>query len=488
VSDYRRDNVNRTGTLHATARLHPGRFSFQTTAGTDYNYSHLDGINSQGFGLAPGSTSITTASQQQNAQLWSEVVSLGVFGEEVVGVNDRLFLTGSLRYDGSTSFGDAYHPRPFPKIGVSWIASDEPFLKGIPGLDQLRFRYSFGASSRYPTSAMKLGTISPSQFNVNGLTGTIYARSLLANPLVRPERSRESEFGADATLFGRIDVGVTWYDRRTKDQLSVVGYPTGLGPQWNNVGDVASNGSEVTIVARLFETPSMRGTLRFTSSFDTNTLLTLGPVGMATGSVIDGYRIGYPLNSIFDRTVVGAVDTVGNTQDGVVFEREIVYSDSIAQYVGRLTPPRTSTLSPSLELLSGRLRLSALIDRSTGFVIPAIPVTGQSLATFVKGSSPLAQARALAGCCVYDPGDYTRWRELTVSTDLPQRLVHAVLLSRGTINFSVRNLALWTKTTAGDPESIPGQGTSAVQSVANNGTYLGIAQPRSWSISFDFVP
>jgi len=134
--------------------------------------------------VAPGSTSITAAQQKGVEQQWAETASLGMYGEEVVGLNDRLFLTGSLRLDGSTTFGDSYTPRPFPKAGVSWIVSDEPFMQQLhlPGLDELRLRSSFGAASRYPTSMMKYGRIQNQYVFTNGQNFPGFDRALLANP------------------------------------------------------------------------------------------------------------------------------------------------------------------------------------------------------------------------------------------------------------------------------------------------------------------
>jgi len=486
VSDFRRNNTGRTGTLNGTARAHPGRLSFETTVGTQYSYTHLDGLNANGFGLAPGSTSISTALRQSTSQLWSETVSLGTYAQEQVGLNDRLFVDAAIRFDGSTSFGDAYHAHPFPKIGVSWIASDEPFLQHVPALNQLRFRYAYGAASRYPTSQMKLGTIQSGQVPLEGFTQNIYDRNVLANPLLRPERTRESEYGADATIFGRmVDVGLTWYHRRTNDQLQSLSNPLGLPPQWANVGDVDAHGSEFTVVARVYETQQVQATLNFSASFNTTKLLSLG-AATANCNGYDCYRVGYPLGAVFDRTIIGVADTVGGGPDSVTFENEIVYS--AGEFRGVLNPPHVYTLTPAIALFGGRIRFSTLIDRATGFIVPdALAHNYQlSLAGLVKTAPLLAQAKTLTYCCVYDPGDYTRWRELSISTDLPQRLVRSVLLSRGVVSLQVRNLALWTRYQAGDPESIPGQGTQGQGSVTNNLT--GIAQPRSWSISFDFTP
>lgn len=485
IQDYRRDNTDRTGRLNATARSHQGRFSFQTTLGTDYHYTNLDGLNLTGQNLAPGSESITSASYFQTQQLWSEIVSLGTYGEEVLGVNDRLFLTGSLRYDGSTSFGDGYHPRPFPKLGLSWIASDEPFLKNIPGLDELRFRYSYGASSRYPTSQMKTGTIGSSQWTLASTSVVSYSRDLLANPLLRPERSRESEYGADATtLTGHMDIGLTWYHRRVADMIQITADPQGLPSQWSNVGTVVSHGWEATVTARLLETRTVQASLVLTGNFDTNKLVSLGTGATNNGCNYFCAQVGHPLGSIFDKPIIGVADTVGGGPDGIALDPEIVYGPY--QYLGVTTPSHTYTANPSVSFLSGRVRLSTLLDRSTGFLVPD-PLLAYGLTTdaLLAGTPLIRQARTLTAAHNYVSGDFTRWRELSLSTDLPERFVHLALLSRGTVSFYVRNLALWTRDRSGDPESLPGLGGAAIGGVVSA---PGITQPRSWSISFDFVP
>jgi len=48
------------------------------------------------------------------------------------GLNDRLFGQVGLRYDNSSSFGREAKWVFLPKVGVSWVASQEPFLEGRP--------------------------------------------------------------------------------------------------------------------------------------------------------------------------------------------------------------------------------------------------------------------------------------------------------------------------------------------------------------------
>jgi len=488
LGDYRRNSTNRTARLNATVSAPLGFLSSKTTFGTQYNYSHLDGINTNAFNLAPGSTSISTASTIYSHQLWSETASLGFYGQEVLGYKDRLYLTGGVRLDGSTSFGDAYNPRPAPKVGLSWIASDEPLFPRVPGLDQLRFRVSYGAASKYPTSAMKLGTIGSTQFPLTtlGYTANAYYRNGLANPILRPERSSELEWGADLSLVDdRVTTGLAWHKDRTNDELQQFFYGISLPQQWVNAGDVDRHGFEWTTDVQFVETRSVSASMTFTYSYETSKLLNLGRQTYGSNSGAIGYEIGYPLGASFDTPIKTVLDTVGGGRDGIVFPEEIVY-DTL-QYVGLFFPPRTYTLTPRVAFFNSRLRVSALFDRQTGAVVNQGGLRdGATLALLKKGAPLLEQAKYLTYSGFYESSDATRWRELTISTDLPQRLLHFALLSSGSISFAVRNLALWTHYSGADPQATPG-GAGAVGYQSNiHGN--GIPLARSWAISFNLNP
>jgi len=492
AEDDRRSNVDRTATLGATALAHPGRLTFRSSLGVQYTYTHLDGVSVRGQGLAPGSTSIGTATSLSTTQLWSETVSLGTYGEEVVGLNDRLFLTGSLRYDGSTSFGEAYHPRPFPKAGLSWIASEEPFFKGMPGLRELRLRTSVGSASRYPTSLMKYGEEIGFPVPLEGQTQNAFDRDELANPLLRPEKSRESEFGADITVASDIAIGLTWHSRRVTDQLLNVSNSASLPRTWTNVGNMKLHGFEATVSIPVVDTRALRADLQLSYSDQRNTILSLGALSERRSSDGDSRAIGYPIGALFsDRPrVVGVMDTVGGGPDGIVFSNEIVF-DTTHRFLGLSIPPKTYTASPRFSVLGGHVRISSLFDRQTGFLRldrmqRDCRSTALCLGPFVKGTSLIDQARYFNAQNVdfLEPGDFTRWREFNVTADVPQRFLRIdpihLHFTRATVSLQGRNLSLWTKYHGTDPESR----NNGFISVESN----GVPQARAWSFRFDITP
>ena len=489
AQDDRRDNLGRTITVGATALAHPSHLSFRSSLGAQYAYTKLDGLTVVGYGLAPGSASIGSATEiAQHMVVWNEQVTLGIYGEEVVGLNDRLFLNAGLRVDGATTFGNAYHPAALPKVNLSWIASDEPLFRHVPGLGELRFRYAYGTATKLPTSGMKLGGISNTQYTLGGETYNAFFRSGLANPQLHPERSRESEWGADATIVSGTHIGLTWYTRRTLDELTLLQAPTGIPNYWANTASVAQHGFEATVSVPLVNVPMMQADAEFSYSFNTSNVLGLGdgPIFQSGNA-----RIGYPLDAIFGSPTIGVVDTVSGHPPTIVYPEEIV-TDTAIRFLGVSTPPRTYTLTPTVTILHGHLRLSALFDHEAGAVLlddyRLNCISNRlCLAPFLASTPPLEQAKYLARnpSDFYIPGDFTRWREVNATFDIPPRFLAIDALhlrfSHASVSVQGRNLALWTRYTGTDPESRIGP-------YATDGQVGGIPQARAWSFRFDLTP
>src|SRR4029453_7903550 len=106
-----------------------------------------------------------------------------------------------------------------------------PFLPRVPGLNELRVRYAYGASGRQPESKMAQQTFLPTQRAVE-TEAVIPAMWVdgMGNPGLRPERVREHEFGFDASaLTNRLRIELTWFWRRTADQIASTPSAPGMG-------------------------------------------------------------------------------------------------------------------------------------------------------------------------------------------------------------------------------------------------------------------
>ena len=83
-----------------------------------------------------------------------------MFVEEEIGIKDRLFVTGALRFDDNSAFGQNFDATVYPKASVSWLLSEEPFFNS-GFLSTLRLRAAFGVSGQQPGTTDALRFFSP---------------------------------------------------------------------------------------------------------------------------------------------------------------------------------------------------------------------------------------------------------------------------------------------------------------------------------------
>src|SRR5206468_3320727 len=102
--------------------------SSKTSAGLQYFRTYNDISGSSGLNFTPGATQVSAGATQSATSGTDLTVTLGSYAEQIFGYRDRLYLTGGLRYDGNSSFGKSFKGVFYPKIGASWLMSDENFF------------------------------------------------------------------------------------------------------------------------------------------------------------------------------------------------------------------------------------------------------------------------------------------------------------------------------------------------------------------------
>src|SRR4030095_11018316 len=109
-----------------------------------------------GIGIgAPDVTLVTNLQRTLGGELFSENNSVGYYVQEQVGWNDRLFLTGAVRADDHSSFGADFDLIVYPKLSVSYIASDEPSIRRfteMAGMTSLQLRAAWGQAGTAPNA------------------------------------------------------------------------------------------------------------------------------------------------------------------------------------------------------------------------------------------------------------------------------------------------------------------------------------------------
>jgi hypothetical protein len=157
-------------------------------------------------------------------------------------------------------------------------------------------------------------------------------------------------------------------------------------------------------------------------------------------------------------------------------------------YAGRSLPPSAQTLASTIGLFGRRLRLSALLERRSGFTqIDGMEVercASVRCRAAIDPSTPLAEQAKFAPLqvtsmyAVVESGSSTRLREVSVAYDLPSSVARLFWARRATISLQGRNLALWSSFSGPDPES-------ASISGANGYPAQNIPQARTWTMRLD---
>ena len=185
----------------------------------------------------------------------------GAFVQETLGVVDQLFLTGAVRVDASSVFGEDNRWNVYPKVSASY---DVPGLSGM--LSTARLRASIGQTGG-------LTAIDAfDRFNSLGLVpyvngGGFVPPTVRGNPDIKPERQTEYEAGLDVGFFGgRLGVELTGYIQNTDDLLLLtdIAPSTGSDRQLANVGTLENRGVELLVRALPLVTPDVRWNTTFT--------------------------------------------------------------------------------------------------------------------------------------------------------------------------------------------------------------------------------
>jgi len=223
-----------------------GVSSSLSLGGQLYN-DFVTGTNGFGDDFAgPGAKILQSGAITEAFEVNSTVTSGGFFVQEVVGLGDRLFLTGGLRVDGHSAFGQDFGLETYPKGSFSYVISDESFFPDFIGT--LKLRGAFGESGKAP-GLFDAARTWASVAGDNGQPGV--TPDNLGNPVLGPERTREWEAGFEGTTFGdRVAFEYQYFSQRTFDALiPVTQLPSGgfVGTQLENVGEVTNAGHEVFV-------------------------------------------------------------------------------------------------------------------------------------------------------------------------------------------------------------------------------------------------
>lgn len=182
---------------------------------------------------------------------------ISFFGRVNYSYNSKYLLQATLRYDGSSAFGENNRWGTFPSASLAWRMSEEPFIKNLNIFDDLKLRVGYGVSGNSqgfdPFIAQILYGKTGTYINSLGETASSIGVTRNANPNLKWERTGMFNVGFDLGFFNnRLTATIEYYDKRTTDLIA--DYPVSTtehpyGVMTANVGEISNKGVELTINA-----------------------------------------------------------------------------------------------------------------------------------------------------------------------------------------------------------------------------------------------
>jgi TonB-linked SusC/RagA family outer membrane protein len=475
----RRDIAYYTADYSATVHFKPwSKISSATSVGGQYYQRRVDTLGVQGTEFpAPGLTTGISTARTFGSEDYVANKTIGLFGQQQFGFNDRLFLTAAVRIDNNSAFGDNFDLATYPKVSGTWVVSEEPFWK-FGFINALKLRAAYGASGQQPQAFAALRTYAPT-------TGPndqpVVTPQFVGNPDLKPERGEELEVGFEAGLFNRIGIDFTVFSKQTKDAILLRNTPPSggfPGQQYVNIGQVSNKGIELQVTAQAITTRSFSWDLGMNIATANNKIVSLGGLPqISLGLPLQLEREGYPIAGYFVKRVVSAdVDpstgaVTSALCDGGAGNAPVPCGQAPQVFAGTPIPKVTGAFTSSVTLFKN-FRLSGLVDFKRGhrrfnadrwvrcsvFQVCQENVNPQGVDPALLADMQFGADLTTVNSFIED-ASFFKLREISASYTLPQRWARAVGASRASITVAGRNLHTWTKFTGLDPEaqSNPGQ-------------------------------
>lgn len=460
-----------------------------------YSNNYIDGSN-YADGLFQTLNAANKISWTGTGSSASEWAILSYFARLQYNWNDRYLFTANIRADGSSKLAPGHRWGYFPSFSGAWRISSEPFMKDIEWINDLKLRGGWGQTGNQSGlgdySYLASYSINRVQWFGEGFdTNAVPTRtqSTLSNPELTWETTSQTDIGLDLTMFNnRLMLYIDWYYKRTSDMLMTITLPAGSAPARTlnyNGGTMVNKGWEITL-----KSVNMKGKFSwdtdFNISFNKNKLeslrLTQVYYSAMTTDYVNDYVVrnvpGRPLGSFYGYVAEGVDPETGDmiykdvNKDGVI-------SASDRTYIGDPNPDFTFGLTNNFSWKG--FNLNILLQGSVGNDIYNVSrmetegmYDGKNQSTKVLDrwrvpgqitNVPKAGWNIKNSSYFVEDGSYLRVKSVSLSYDVPRKIISKLGINRLQPYFTASNLFTWTSYSGMDPE---------VNQYGNNGAVQGI--------------
>ncbi|MGQ2107934.1 SusC/RagA family TonB-linked outer membrane protein [Ornithobacterium rhinotracheale] len=394
----------------------------------------------------------------------------------------------TVRLDGSNKLGSAKDARWLPTWNVSgrWNAKDEKFLQDVDWLSQLNLRATYGL-----TASMGPATNSRAVFR-SGITVAPFPDEVqnglrvasLMNSELTWEKQYELNVGFDLGVFNnRLSVSADFYRRNGFDLIASV-KTSGIGGElWKltNYADMKSHGFEFSLNSRNIKNDDFSWNTDLTFAYNKNEITKLygEPSILGLTRAEGAAKLGGPVRGIYSIPFAG-LDSQGiptfYTQDGSI-SKKIFFQDTKVDhliYEGSVDPKVTGGFSNKFKYKAFALNVFCTYQFGNKIrVYPSFHASYSDLDAMPKdfknrwlmsGDENKTNIPTILSKRYYElyggnsmeatynafnysdqrvaKGDFVRLKEVSLSYDLPKKIVQKSGISNANIRLSGSNLWL----------------------------------------------
>ncbi|MBP3519361.1 MAG: TonB-dependent receptor [Parabacteroides sp.] len=235
--------------------------------------------------------------------------------------DERYFVEGSFRRDGSSRFYKDNRWGNFFSLGASWNMKKEAFLENVDWVDQLKMRASYGEVGNNMGVSwyahMALYTI-----DKNAGNPALVKQSLKA-PDIKWETTQTVDVAFEGRLFDRLNFQLGYFDKRSKDLLFEVRLPLSAGSypwqdnmmnlsQYKNIGTISNRGVEISLNADVFRNKDWNWNIGVDATFLKNKIVKL-PDGKDILHGMQNYSEGHSIYEFYTYHYEGVDQLTGTT-------------------------------------------------------------------------------------------------------------------------------------------------------------------------------
>lgn len=252
---------------------------------------------------------------------WSPLENrlISFYGRANIDLLGKYLITGSIRQDGSTRFGESNKWGLFPSLALAWRIIEEDFASNWGFLSDLKLRFGYGVTGNQDIPDYRYNTFYQySYFDAAYPFGNEYLLTIRprgVDPNLKWEETISTNVGLDAGLFaGRLNLSMDYYVKNVNDLLFEIAVPAGSNLSdrvYTNIGQVQNKGIELTLDATAVARNDFRWNLAFNFATNQNEVVKLdnsafdpafagysvGDISGDVGQRIQVLKVGQPINA-----------------------------------------------------------------------------------------------------------------------------------------------------------------------------------------------